>query len=258
MSTVDPAARLRGRHLWHGRRRLRHVQHLDHGGVCYRRRRSAGCQAWEPLGDVEMRLGGPPRRTGRRHRALASGRCSLRERGRDWVHVCPGVPSGDAVRRSDPARDRNSYRLQYPGTADEPCRGATPAHRCRSSRDCAEAWPRRLSRLGSARAVLVHAEEGLDELGLSGPSTVTEYDARVGDVRTYRISPEEVGLGVPQQPGALAGGDVVENTRITLAILSGESGTAARCDADQCRRRNLCGGSRCFDRRGRRAWRGRH
>jgi anthranilate phosphoribosyltransferase len=80
-----------------------------------------------------------------------------------------------------------------------------------------------LSRLGSARAVLVHAEEGLDELGLSGPSMVTEYDVKAGDVRSYRISPADVGLGVAA-PGALAGGDVVENTRITLAILSGESG----------------------------------
>jgi anthranilate phosphoribosyltransferase len=80
-----------------------------------------------------------------------------------------------------------------------------------------------LSRLGTARAVLVHAEEGLDELGLSGPSTVTEFDANVGDVRSYSISPADVGLGTAA-PGALAGGDVDENTRITLAILSGEPG----------------------------------
>jgi len=79
------------------------------------------------------------------------------------------------------------------------------------------------SRLGSVRAVLVHAEEGLDELGLSGPSTVTEYDARAGDVHSYQISPADVGLGV-SVPGALAGGDVAENTRITLSILSGDSG----------------------------------
>ena len=71
--------------------------------------------------------------------------------------------------------------------------------------------------------MLVHAEEGLDELGLAGPSTVTEYDAKAGDVRSYRISPTDVGLGV-SAPGALAGGDVAENTRITLAILSGELG----------------------------------
>jgi anthranilate phosphoribosyltransferase len=80
-----------------------------------------------------------------------------------------------------------------------------------------------LSRLGSARAVLVHAEEGLDELGLSGPSTVTEFDAQAGDVRSYTISPSDFGLATVAR-GALTGGDVDENCRITLAILSGETG----------------------------------
>ena len=66
-------------------------------------------------------------------------------------------------------------------------------------------------------------EEGLDELGLSGPSTVTEFDANAGGVRTYTVSPSEVGLAAAP-PGSLAGGDVDENTRITLAVLSGEPG----------------------------------
>ena len=80
-----------------------------------------------------------------------------------------------------------------------------------------------LSRLGSERVVLVHAEEGLDELGLCGPSYVTEYDATRGDVRSYTVSPTDVGLEVAA-PGSLAGGDVQENRRITLGILSGELG----------------------------------
>jgi anthranilate phosphoribosyltransferase len=80
-----------------------------------------------------------------------------------------------------------------------------------------------MARLGSERVVLVHAEEGLDELGLAGPSTVTEYDARKGEVRSYTISPADVGLA-GAAPGSLSGGDVKENTRITLGILSGESG----------------------------------
>jgi anthranilate phosphoribosyltransferase len=71
--------------------------------------------------------------------------------------------------------------------------------------------------------VLVHAEEGLDELGLSGPSQVTEFDARTGEVRTYTISPGDVGLE-PADVGALAGGDVALNSKITLGILAGESG----------------------------------
>jgi len=42
-------------------------------------------------------------------------------------------------------------------------------------------------------------------------------------VRSYRISPSDVGLAEAAR-GTLSGGDVVENTRITLAVLSGESG----------------------------------
>ena len=80
-----------------------------------------------------------------------------------------------------------------------------------------------LSRLGSERAVLVHAEEGLDELGLCGPSYVTEYDAKVGEVRSYTISPADVGLAVAPS-GALSGGSVDDNARITLGILTGERG----------------------------------
>src|SRR5688572_15584448 len=80
-----------------------------------------------------------------------------------------------------------------------------------------------LSALGSERVILVHAEEGLDELGLSGPSMVTEYDAKAGDIRSYSVSPADLDLETAA-PGALAGGNVDENTRITLSILSGEPG----------------------------------
>lgn len=80
-----------------------------------------------------------------------------------------------------------------------------------------------LASLGSEHAVLVHAEEGLDELGLSGPSLVTEYDARQGEVVSYAISPEDVGLQAAET-GALAGGELADNVRITLGILNGEKG----------------------------------
>jgi anthranilate phosphoribosyltransferase len=80
-----------------------------------------------------------------------------------------------------------------------------------------------LARLGSAHAVLVHADEGLDELGIAGPSAVTEYDARHGEVRTYHVSPEEFGLGRGNVE-ALRGGDAAENVKITRSILSGANG----------------------------------
>jgi anthranilate phosphoribosyltransferase len=80
-----------------------------------------------------------------------------------------------------------------------------------------------LGRLGSRKAVLVHADEGLDELGLAGTSQITEWDGDAGEVRTYTLSPEEVGLqraGIEQ----LAGGDRKENAHITRSILNGDRG----------------------------------
>lgn len=80
-----------------------------------------------------------------------------------------------------------------------------------------------LSLLGSKRAVLVHAEEGLDELGVSGSSKVTDYDARTGEISTYKVSPEQFGL--PRGTRAdILGGDVSRNVEITRSILQGEMG----------------------------------
>ncbi|HEU5433541.1 MAG TPA: anthranilate phosphoribosyltransferase [Thermomicrobiales bacterium] len=80
-----------------------------------------------------------------------------------------------------------------------------------------------LATLGSEHAVLVHAEAGLDELGISGSSHVTEYDARRGDIRTYDVDPADLGL----ERGTMAdllGGGVDRNVEITRAILNGEDG----------------------------------
>lgn len=77
--------------------------------------------------------------------------------------------------------------------------------------------------LGSRHAVLVHADEGLDELGLGGTSTVTEFDARDGEIRSFDVTPEDFGLRRANLSD-LAGGDAATNVTITRSILSGESG----------------------------------
>ncbi|MFN8591436.1 MAG: anthranilate phosphoribosyltransferase [Thermomicrobiales bacterium] len=91
--------------------------------------------------------------------------------------------------------------------------------------DIAQKLARALALLGTEHAVLVHAEEGLDELGLSGTSLVTEYLASEGEVRTSTIAPGDVGLQAASK-GALAGGDVATNAKITLGVLKGETGPA--------------------------------
>ena len=80
-----------------------------------------------------------------------------------------------------------------------------------------------LALLGSERAVLVHAEEGLDELGVSGTSNITDYDARTGTISTYTVSPEDFDLPAGTRADIL-GGDVAENVEITRRILQGEQG----------------------------------
>ncbi len=49
-----------------------------------------------------------------------------------------------------------------------------------------------LKSLGSRHVLVVHGEEGLDELSIQGPSRVAELSQ--GEVRSYTVTPEAVGL----------------------------------------------------------------
>jgi anthranilate phosphoribosyltransferase len=80
-----------------------------------------------------------------------------------------------------------------------------------------------LQLLGSRHAVLVHAEERLDEVGIEGPTLVTEWDERAGEIREYTIAPEDFGFERAARAD-IVGGDVAENIRITRAVLGGEQG----------------------------------
>lgn len=76
--------------------------------------------------------------------------------------------------------------------------------------------------LGSQHAVLVHAEEGMDEVGVRGTTRVTDFQAGKG-INSYDITPEEFGLE-RADPANLLGGDAEENKQITLRVLNGENG----------------------------------
>ena len=49
-----------------------------------------------------------------------------------------------------------------------------------------------LKRLGSRHVMVVHSEDGLDEISISAPTQVAEL--RDGEIFTYRIAPEDYGL----------------------------------------------------------------
>jgi len=86
------------------------------------------------------------------------------------------------------------------------------------------AWARpmaeTLGELGTECAWIVHGQ-GLDELTLAGESEVVEL--RGGQMRQFRVAPEDAGLGrAPAE--AIRGGDGVENAAAMERLLRGERG----------------------------------
>lgn len=82
-----------------------------------------------------------------------------------------------------------------------------------------------LKNMGSIRAFIVHGEDGLDEISISGRTKITELRNR--KINTYVISPENFGL----EKGSLEeiiGGSVDENVGIALDVLSGKDKGAKR------------------------------
>lgn len=78
--------------------------------------------------------------------------------------------------------------------------------------------------LGSQHVLVVHAHEGLDEIGVAGPSTVSEMVMRESAwVTTYEVAPERFGFE-RYQPEDIRGGSVTENVKIAEAVLSGKQG----------------------------------
>jgi anthranilate phosphoribosyltransferase len=75
-----------------------------------------------------------------------------------------------------------------------------------------------LARLGSESALIVSAEDGLDELSVSAPTRVVEL--RDGRIDSFTLTPEEAGL--ERASGAsLAQGGPEENAQLTRAVLTG-------------------------------------
>ncbi|HEY8345890.1 MAG TPA: anthranilate phosphoribosyltransferase [Symbiobacteriaceae bacterium] len=84
-----------------------------------------------------------------------------------------------------------------------------------------EPLARVLGNLGVRHALVVHGEDGVDEISISAPTVVSEIVD--GYVHTYRVMPEDVGIRrAPRE--YIRGGTKEENARITEAVLAGETG----------------------------------
>ena len=78
-----------------------------------------------------------------------------------------------------------------------------------------------LAARGCERAILVHGDDGLDELTVSTTSTVVELHE--GTIRRWQVDP--AALGIPRAPlGELVGGDPATNATLAKRVLAGEPG----------------------------------
>jgi anthranilate phosphoribosyltransferase len=91
------------------------------------------------------------------------------------------------------------------------------------SRELVEPLAQVLKNLGARRALVVHGNDGLDEITTTDKTFVSEFDG--ADVLSYDIDPEEFGVNRARLSDLL-GGDLKDNTAIALGILDGKKGPA--------------------------------
>jgi anthranilate phosphoribosyltransferase len=82
-----------------------------------------------------------------------------------------------------------------------------------------------LKMLGCQHALVVHGEDGLDEISNTGKTFISEL--KQGNIRNYEVTPEEFGL-CRVKPDRLKGGTAKDNADLLRSILSGKKG--AQCD----------------------------
>ncbi|MBI1908918.1 MAG: anthranilate phosphoribosyltransferase [Deltaproteobacteria bacterium] len=89
-----------------------------------------------------------------------------------------------------------------------------------------EPMARVAARLGSSHVLVVHGEDGLDEITLTGPTTVAEFkNERVihPKISTFVVQPEDFGFKLCSLED-LRGGDAKENASTLKAVLEGLEG----------------------------------
>jgi anthranilate phosphoribosyltransferase len=79
-----------------------------------------------------------------------------------------------------------------------------------------------LGELGAERALVVSSADGLDEFSVSGATRVVEL--RHGELSTYDVTPEQVGLEAASD-GAVGAGTPEQNALVLREVLAGNPGT---------------------------------
>jgi anthranilate phosphoribosyltransferase len=78
-----------------------------------------------------------------------------------------------------------------------------------------------LGNLGAIDAMVIHGEDGLDEISISDATKVSRF--KDGRVENFFVAPEDFGIG-RKEIDLIRGGNKEENALITLSILKGEKG----------------------------------
>lgn len=91
------------------------------------------------------------------------------------------------------------------------------------SADWLEPLAQVLGKLGSRHVLVVHADDGLDEISIGGSTQVAEL--KDGEVSTYRVSPEQFGMEVGKV-GELAVPDAAASLAMINAVFDGAEDAA--------------------------------
>ena len=91
------------------------------------------------------------------------------------------------------------------------------------SPDWVEPLAQVLKRLGSHHVLVVHADDGLDEISIAAPTRVAEL--RDGEVSVYTVAPEDFGLQRADL-GAIAVADAAQSLEMIRAVFANQPGPA--------------------------------
>ncbi|RKZ47734.1 MAG: anthranilate phosphoribosyltransferase [Gammaproteobacteria bacterium] len=89
------------------------------------------------------------------------------------------------------------------------------------SHDWLETLANVLKNLGSEQVMIVHSEDGMDEISISAPTNIAEL--KDGEIKTYKIEPEQFGMQ-RADINTLAVEDVEESFKVMQAVLDNQGG----------------------------------
>jgi anthranilate phosphoribosyltransferase len=89
------------------------------------------------------------------------------------------------------------------------------------SQDWLETLANVLKNLGSEQVMIVHSEDGMDEISISAPTNIAEL--KDGEIKTYKIEPEQFGMQ-RADISSLAVENVDESFHVMQAVLDNQGG----------------------------------